>query len=81
MAQLKHGRQQGLKPNEVLDEMEKLLNDNFPKGSKELEALKVVIRKFPVGKGKKYNKNNTLVYLNLDDFLNLYIKAYENNSD
>lgn len=66
--QIKAGKQRGLKPDEILKDLDEKVINNFGQDSSEASKINVLIHKREVGRGKKRTKYDDLIIMSFDDF-------------
>lgn len=66
--QIKAGKQKGLNPISVLSDISERIEGVFPKQALEHSYPTILIHKREVGRGKKRNKFDDMVYMSFEDF-------------
>ena len=66
--QIKAGKQKGLNPISVLSDVSQRITDIFPKQAPEHKYPTILVHRREVGRGKKRNKFDDMVYMSFEDF-------------
>lgn len=66
--QIKAGKQKGLNPINVLSDVSQRITDIFPKQAPEHKYPTILVHRREVGRGKKRNKFDDMVYMSFEDF-------------
>lgn len=69
--QIKVGKQRGMNPSKVLNYTKERVQELFPKSAPEQTLPNIVIHKKEIGKGRKRNEFDELVYMSFKDFKKL----------
>lgn len=76
LLQIKAGKQRGMNPSAVLQEMDEMLVQKIPASDPMHKLPRAVIHRKEVGRGKRRNKYSEIVSMTLEDFTKLFLKAY-----
>lgn len=69
--QIKAGKQRGMNPSKVLNEIKERIPDLFMESDPVHDNVNIVIHKKEVGQGRKRNEFDELVHISFEDFVKL----------
>ena len=79
LLQIKAGKQRGMNPSAILQEMDEMLIQKIPSSDLIHSFPRVIIHKKEIGRGKRRDKYSEIVSMTFEDFIELFLKAYTND--